>query len=181
MKRRILALILSLTMIFTVSAVNLSAMAETTDPSIALEDAEGEIGQDVSIKVLIDNNPGIWGMDLRISYDKNVLTLTSVDNGDFYQDAEWTKGNLNSDVYILSYEASGLDNITIQSGTLATLNFKVSDTAVAGDYAVTASYNLGDIINVEFDDIDFNITNGKVTIKAKPVSATGVTLNKNTL
>ena len=181
MKKRILALILSLTMIFAVSAVNLPVMAKTTDPSITLESVDGESGQDVSIKVLIDNNPGIWGMDLRISYDKNVLTLTSIDNGDFYQDTEWTKGNLNSDVYILSYEASGLDNITTQSGTLATLNFKVSDTAVAGDYAVTASYNPGDIINVEFDDIDFNITNGKVTIKAKPVSATGVTLNKTTL
>lgn len=168
-------------MIFTVSAVNLPVMAKTTDPSITLESVEGENGQDVSIKVLIDNNPGIWGMDLRISYDKNVLTLTNVDNGDFYQDAEWTKGNLNSDVYILSYEASGLENITTQSGTLATLNFKIRDTATAGDYAVTASYNPGDIINVEFDDIDFNIANGKVSVKAKPVPATGVTLNKDTL
>ena len=181
MKKRLLALILSLTLFFTMSAVNLSAMAQTTDPTIILESIEVESGENVAIKVLIENNPGIWGMDLKVSYDKSALTLTSVDNGDFYQASEWTKGNLNADVYILSYEASAFDNITTQSGTLATLNFKVSDTAVAGDYAVTASYNAGDIINVSFDDITFNITNGKVTVKSKPVAATGISLNKESL
>lgn len=181
MKKRILAFILSITMIITMSAVSLSAVAQTTSPTITLESIETENGEEVAIRVMIENNPGIWGMDLKISYDKNALTLTSVNNGDFYQDSEWTEGNLSSDVYILSYEASGFDNITAESGTLATLNFKVSENASAGDYAVTASYNAGDIINVSFDDIDFNIINGKITVKAKPVSATGVSLNKETL
>ena len=50
MKKRLLALILSLTMIFTMSAVNLSAMAQTTDPTITLESIEAESGEDVAIK-----------------------------------------------------------------------------------------------------------------------------------
>lgn len=181
MKKRILPLILSLIMIFTMSEVNLSAMAKTTAPTITLDSVEAESGQDVSIKVSIENNPGIWGMDLKISYDKTALILTSVENGDFFQASEWTKGNLSADVYTLSYEASGFDDITTQSGTLATLNFKVSDTAVTGAYGVTASYNSGDIINVSFDDVNFDITDGQVIIKAKPVSVTGVSLDKKTL
>lgn len=181
MKRRILALILSLSMIFTMSAVSMSAVAQTGNGEITLESVTAENGESVSMDVLFQNNPGIWGMDLRISYDKSALTLTSVENGDFFQDAEWTKGNLNADVYILSYEASALENITTSSGTLATLNFTVSDTAAAGDYTVTASYNAGDIINVSFDDINPSITNGKITVKSKPVSATGVSLNTETL
>lgn len=181
MKRRILALILSLSMIFTMSAVSMSAVAQTGNGEITFESVTAENGESVSMDVLFQNNPGIWGMDLRISYDKSALTLTSVENGDFFQDAEWTKGNLNADVYILSYEASALENITTSSGTLATLNFTVSDTAAAGNYAVTASYNAGDIINVSFDDINPSITNGKITVKSKPVSATGVSLNTETL
>ena len=181
MKRRILALILSLSMIFTMSAVSMSAVAQTGNGEITLESVTAENGESVSMDVLFQNNPGIWGMDLRISYDKSALTLTSVENGEFFQDAEWTKGNLNADVYILSYEASALENITTSSGTLATLNFTVSDTAAAGDYTVTASYNAGDIINVSFDDINPSITNGKITVKSKPVSATGVSLNTETL
>lgn len=181
MKRRILALILSLSMIFTMSAISMSAVAQTGNGEITLESVTAENGESVSMDVLFQNNPGIWGMDLRISYDKSALTLTSVENGDFFQDAEWTKGNLNADVYILSYEASALENITTSSGTLATLNFTVSDTATAGDYTVTASYNAGDIINVSFDDINPSITNGKITVKSKPVSATGVSLNTETL
>ncbi|MBE7057685.1 MAG: hypothetical protein E7387_01100 [Ruminococcaceae bacterium] len=177
MKKRLLALILSLTMIFAMSAVNMSA-TETTEHTITIENVEAESGEDVAIKVMIENNPGIWGMDLKISYDKSALTLTSVDNGDFYQASEWTKGNLNADVYILSYEAGGLDNITTKSGTLAILNFKVSDTAVAGDYAVTASCNDGDIINVSFENVPFTITGGGVTVKAKPVTVTGVTIDE---
>lgn len=181
MKKRILAFILSLTMILTMSAVSMSAVAQTGNGEITLESVVAENGESVSMNVVFQNNPGIWGMDLRISYDKSALTLTSVENGDFFQDAEWTKGNLNADVYILSYEASALENITTSSGTLATLNFKVSDTAVAGDYTVTASYSAGDIINVSFDDINPSITNGKITVKSKPVSAAGVSLNTETL
>lgn len=181
MKRRILALILSLSMIFTMSVVSLSAAAQTGHGEITLESVTAENGESVSMDVLFQNNPGIWGMDLRISYDKSALTLTSVENGDFFQDTEWTPGNLNADTYILSYEASGLEDITTPSGTLATLNFMVSESATAGNYTVSASYRAGDIINVNFDDINPSVTNGKITVTTKPVAATGVSLNKDVL
>ena len=94
------------------------------------------------------------------------MTLTSVENGTFFQNSEWTKGNLNADTYILSYEANDFSDITTASGTLAVLNFKIKDDAVAGNYEVKASYNPGDIINIGFEDIDFAIDNGSITIKS---------------
>lgn len=181
MIKKILSIVLSLTMILTIGMASTSAVAETVEPTITLESIEAEAGQDVSVKVFIENNPGIWGIDLKISYDKSTLSLTSVENGDFFQSAEWTQGKLDADVYILSYEASGFDNITTKSGTLATLNFTVSDNASAGDYSINASYNVGDIINVDFDDISFNILNGRITVKSKPISVTDVQLSTNTL
>ena len=166
-------------MLVSMSTATISALA-STNPTITLEKKEAYVGDDISIVVSIENNPGIWGMDLRISYDKTVMTLTSVENGDFYQNSEWTAGNLNADVYILSYEASGFDDITTASGTLATLNFKIKDNAATGTYNVSATYNPGDIINVSFDDINFDISNGSITVKNRPVPVTGLALDKST-
>ena len=164
MKKIILTLVLSLLMIFVLSALNAFAK-ESAEPTIAIESVVAENGEEVSVKVRIENNPGVWGMDVKISYDKEALTLLSVDNGDFYQNSEWTKGNLKGDVYILSYEAGELEDIMTTSGTLAILNFKINDSAPSGDYEIKASYNPGDIINIAFDDLNFKVINGNITVK----------------
>ncbi len=172
MKKRILAVVLAFVMIFSATSLNLTVLAQTSEPAITLESVPAEKGENVAVKVSITNNPGIWGMDLKISYDKTALSLASVDNGDFFQASEWTQGDLSGEVYILSYEAAGLADVTTQNATLATLNFKVDDNAEPGNYEIKATYNAGDIININFDDIDFQIINGKVTIACKHDGAT---------
>lgn len=152
-------------MILTMSVTTLSVCAAPTDPTITVESVTSQAGETVSIKVSISNNPGIWGMDLSVSYDKSNLTLTNVANGTVFSSSEWTQGDLAGDKYILSYEASGFNDIST-NGVLATLTFKISDTANSGDYSVTASYNTGDIINVSFDDISFVVVNGKITVSS---------------
>lgn len=166
MKKK-LTLILILSFILGAFSFSTAAVEENNLPVVCIEGVAAQKGDNVSVRVLIKNNPGIWGMDLKISYDKSALTLESVENGDFYSDTEWTPGNLKSDIYILSYEADGLYDITKESGTLAVLNFKVRDTAAEGDYFINATYNAGDIINIKFDDIIFDIENSKVTVEEK--------------
>ena len=127
MKIKVLAIILVLMVFFTMSFSNLSVIAKTNTPEITFENALAKQGQNISVKVLIENNPGIWGMDIKLSYDKTALTLISVENGDFYQTSEWTQGNLSSEEYILSYESDYLADITTSSGILAILNFKIDN------------------------------------------------------
>lgn len=179
MRQKLLALLLTVTMLFSMSAAAISALA-AANPTISLEKKEAYVGDEVSIAVSIENNPGIWGMDLRISYDKTAMTLISVENGNFYQNSEWTKGNLNADAYTLSYEAGALENISTASGTLAILNFKINENAAPGTYEIKAEYNAGDIINVSFDELPFDISNGSITVASKPVSVTGISLDKET-
>ncbi len=179
MRQKLLALLLTVTMLFSMSAAAISALA-VSNPTISLEKKKAYVGDEVSIAVSIENNPGIWGMDLRISYDKTAMKLTSVENGNFYQNSEWTKGNLNADIYTLSYEAGGLENISTASGTLATLNFKINENAVPGTYEIKAEYTAGDIINISFDEIAFDISNGSVTVENKPVPVTGIALDRET-
>ncbi len=169
--KKFLVIILTLAMIFSMGSFG-SVIAES-EPTVTIETIEAKAGEAVAVKVLIANNPGIWGMDLKISYDKTALTLESVENGDFFASSEWTKGNVENEVYTLSYAANAFEDIITSSGTLAILNFKVSDNAVPGDYNITASYNTGDIINIDFDEINFKVVDGKVSIKADEPEVNG--------
>ena len=154
---------LAVATLFSMSFAVTSTFA-VPEPTVSIEKKDAYSGDEISIAVFIADNPGIWGMDLRISYDKTAMTLVSVKNGDFYQNSEWTEGNLSADIYTLSYEADGFEDILTVSGTLAILNFKINENAIPGTYEIKAAYNAGDIINVSFDEIEFNIFNGSVTV-----------------
>ncbi len=165
MKNKFISIVLVLVLISTMCTAVISVSAQTSgEPTIILDSVETQKGNEVAVKICVENNPGIWGMDIKIAYDRSDLTLISVDNGDFFQNSEWTKGDLEADTYILSYEAGGFDDITSKSGVLAVLNFKVSDNPSSEEYDITASYYPGDCINVDFEDIKFNIINGRIKI-----------------
>ena len=151
----------SLTTTFTVTV---NDPIPVDGPRVTVESKKARAGSTVLITVSLEDNPGIWGMDLVVNYDKTQLTLTSVTNGTVFSSSEWTQGNLSGDKYILSYEASGFDNITT-NGVLATLEFTVNENATVDSFAsISLSYNDGDIINVSFGDINVAIVSGGINI-----------------
>jgi len=141
-----------------------SYVLDENAPKIIVKRVSARKGGKSYITVSLENNPGIWGMDLAINYDKTQLTLTNVTNGTIFSTSEWTKGNLSSEKYILSYEASGFDNIKT-NGVLAILEFAVNENAMFDSFAsVSLSYKVGDIINANFDDINIAIVSGGINI-----------------
>ncbi|MGN0441312.1 MAG: cohesin domain-containing protein [Acutalibacteraceae bacterium] len=176
MKKKIISLIMVMALVLSLSAINIAAAYEAKKPTVTVESAEAKKGDEVSLKVKLDGNTGIWGMDINISYDKTALTLLSVDNGSFFKDSEWTPGKLDSVPYILSYEANGFEDIKTQSGILAVLNFKVSDNAEPSAYSVNVSYNAGSCINAAAEDVDINMISGSITVKgSEPVHTHSLT------
>ena len=134
------------------------------DSQVIVESKNVIAGNKVLVNISIKNNPGIWGMDLNVNYDKSLLTLTNVTNGAVFSSSEWTPGNLNKDKYILSYEASGFDDVK-KDGVLATLEFAVNSNAKPGNTStVSITYNQGDIINSNFVEISFETVSGKINI-----------------
>lgn len=133
-------------------------------PCITVDSKNAKAGQSVTLDVVLENNPGMWGMDLVVEYDKTQLTLTGVTNGTVFADSEWVKGNLSGEKYILSYEANEIENNT-NNGVVATLEFMVNEGATVDSLAaVTVSYKMGDIINIAFDDIGVAVVSGGVNI-----------------
>lgn len=137
---------------------------EENPAKVIIESKKARAGKTVLVNVSLQNNPGIWGMDLAVNYDKTKLTLISVVNGSVFSDAEWTQGNLSGDKYILSYEAGGFENITAD-GVIATLEFAVNNDATVDEfYDITVTYNAGDIIDIDFNDINVAVVSGGVKI-----------------
>ena len=65
---------------------------------------------------------------------------------------------------VLSYEASGFDDVK-KDGVLATLEFAVNSNAKPGNTStVSITYNPGDIINSNFEEISFETVSGKINI-----------------
>ncbi len=137
------------------------------DQRIVIGEGTGFIGDTVNIPVTVENNPGMWGMDLTVSYDITALKLKDVINGSVYADSELTKGNFESGSYKLSYESAELADTT-KSGILATLVFEIKDTAEEKTYDIEASYKKGDIVNIDEKAVDFELVNGSVTVTEEP-------------
>ncbi|MGN0441313.1 MAG: dockerin type I domain-containing protein [Acutalibacteraceae bacterium] len=133
-------------------------------PQIVVDSKTASPGSKVTVNVSLKNNPGIWGMDLAVNYDKSVLTLDNVTNGAVFSSSEWTPGNIKGDKYNLSYEASGFDNVKT-NGIIATLEFTVNPNAKVGSSInITVNYNPGDIINSSSDNINPDVVSGEIKI-----------------
>jgi len=143
---------------------NFVEYVEESTGQITVDTKKACAGKNVLVNVVMENNPGIWGMDLAVNYDKTKLTLNSVTNGIVFSDSEWTKGNLSGEKYILSYEAAGFENVT-ENGTVATLEFTVNNDANVNDfYEISVSYKPGDIIDVDFNEPNISIVSGGIQV-----------------
>ena len=144
-------------------AVTVNRVIDADTPVIKAKSARGTAGKTVRVEISVKNNPGMWGLDAVLNYDKSVMTLKDVENGTVFDDSAFTKGNLESDSYILSYENPDIADVT-DDGVLAILIFEIKDTAEKGNYSVTLKYAPGDIINSDEKMVDFCIVNGGVEV-----------------
>ncbi len=180
-KQKLLSLLLVLVMLVTCS-VNTSTevLAVSGNPTITVGTAEGNPGDEVTVTVSMSNNPGICSARLAVSYDSK-LTLTAAENGSVMSDNVFGK-KLTANPYYVTWDESTEDSDNTNNGTLVTLKFKISDFAIAGDYPVSISYRSGEIYNLNLTDIDFDVVNGKVTVKSAstpdPVPVESITLNE---
>ena len=150
-----------------------------TEPTIIVSSANASAGETVDVTVSLDGNPGIAMMLLQVGYDSDALTLTKVTDAGVLG-SQSHSNNLASNPYSLYWNnTTATDNFTA-TGTIATLTFAISSNAAAGEYPITVSYdnNNDDILDVDFEAVDFDIQNGSITVENTTVSVTGISLDK---
>ncbi|MCD8048835.1 MAG: Ig-like domain-containing protein [Clostridia bacterium] len=139
--------------------------AEKADISVGSVTARA--GDEVTVPIEIENNPGIAGFNFVIDYDNTLLTPVSISLG-----SDLTIGTLTSNIqqggdmtqyeYVtaLWYNPSNFTN----DGEILLVTFAVADDAEEGDIPISLSYEVGDVTNQVYDNIGLNITNGKVSV-----------------
>ena len=145
---------------FAVSIVN--ALEEGT---IEISKPTGKVGETVDVTFAINNNPGLVGMALNVTFDDSVLQLITVNDGGILG-ANAHKPELESP-YTLSWSNDTMRTNITDNGTIVTLSFLIKETAQKGNsYEIKASYDYDnyDIYDVDSNPVKFNIVNGYVNV-----------------
>ncbi len=124
---------------------------ETNAPQVVLTDAESMAGKEVTIELLIKNNPGIAGLAVSLKYDENVLTLKDT-----------VKGNLFSGFTAGKNFAWDESSDVTADGVLASFTFVIADGAAVGDYEIQVVTR--SCTNEDLDDVELASVNGKVSV-----------------
>lgn len=163
--KKLISLLIAFVLIITsVPFGSLSALAaETENAIVTIDSVSGKPGDTVDVNVNIKNNPGIIGAIITLTYDDE-LTLEKAVSGEAFESLSFAKSKNLTSPCKFSWDASDLMPEDIKDGTILTLSFKIADNAAPGEKSINVSYEDGDIIDYDLNLIDFEITNGSVTV-----------------
>ena len=126
-------------------------------------------GESVSIPITLSGNTGFSNLGIEVEYDSTALTLkkaTAGNTGATYTGAQ----SIAADPYNMGWDSTSNNSF---NGTLATLEFDVSDTA-SGNYPIRISYYKGrdggyedgsDVnYNENFAPLNITYENGSITV-----------------
>jgi len=135
-------------------------------PTFYVTDASGAPGEIVAVDVCIKNNSGIVSLKLSVDYDEAVLEPISINERDF---AGVSFGALTADSLTLNW-VNAIQPNNMTDGIVATLMFRILDKSKLGESLIELSYNPNDVFDSDFDNVDFEIENGTVTIAESEAS-----------
>lgn len=170
MKKRVNSIISILLAFVMLIGFTVTAFAAETAPTLVVDSMQAVKGQTATVKLSVENNPGMAAATFRIVYDSSILKLNSVDfNTEFGGDFD-ELGSLalpvagSDDLKAIQISWSSLSNIS-SNGTFLSMNFTVNENAEKGSIAdVFTSFNTGDFCNIDEEDVNFISKDGQITI-----------------
>ena len=127
----------------------------------------GQAGKEVTVPVRIANNPGIAALNIQINYDRTKLTPVTIELGSALGVGTVTSniqqgGEMSRFDFVTAYWDNPA-NVT-GNGDLVNVTFKVAEGLEDQLIPVTVSYNSGEIINQNYETVDFNLIGGGVKL-----------------
>ena len=110
-------------------------------------------GEEFTVDVNIENNPGFCYLKLRLNYDAQVFEFVEATNGTISTDSFSTAGNA------LLWDA---DSNATADGTLVTLRFRAIEELEVGNYSLGVSFVEG--YNYKEEDVAFVTENATITV-----------------
>ena len=135
------------------------------EPTISVDSVTAKAGDQVQVAVSLKNNPGILGMTLRLTYDESAMTLTEVTRGTALSEmTNFTKPRDLGSGCQFPWAAEVVEPEDATNGDILILTFSISNSASAGNYGVSMTYDNGAIIDNDLMPVDVTIRNGSITI-----------------
>lgn len=120
--------------------------------------------RDVALAVRIDNNPGIMGATLSVSYDESALTLKNAENGDAFKGVlSLTHSRTLETGCLFTWDGVSLSPADVKDGAILTLYFDVASDAASGSYPVAV--RSGDsVFDADLKEVGVSVQDGSVLI-----------------
>lgn len=137
---------------------------DENSPRISMEAVHARAGEEVTVSVKLENNPGITSMRFTLDYDTEVLTMTDFEFGE----ALSSMNRASSDKYDSPYSFSmySAEKDFNDNGIIATIRFKVNENAEDGEYMIGINYDPDDVFNIAGDGIEVDIEEGFICVDA---------------
>ena len=163
--RNSLSIVMVLVLLVCGSVASLGASA-----ALKIDSIKAQAGQEVTMPVYIENNPGFSGTKITVSYDEN-LKVISVEKGNVLNYGNFVQNADNSaDKSFDVVWNSSIENKA--NGVMFTVTFKLPDNA-AGDYNVKITYDKDNTFNAKYDDVTFDCGSAVISVPQNGNSDTG--------
>ena len=161
MCKRIIAALLSLVMLL--SCVPVMAFAEDhPTATLTVSDIYTTPGSTVTIDVMIEDNPGILGATLKLSWNDG-LTLIGCENGTAFSELTFQKPSRYQNGCNFVWYGSSIAEAA--DGIILSLTFVVEETATDADiYDISITYGSGDVVDENYAPVDLTVKNGSIRI-----------------
>ena len=161
--QKLLSVFLALLMILTIFPMSIIADALNA-AIITVESVNAVPGSNVEVDINVKNNPGIMAANFTVTYDEG-LTLVDSKSGEAFSALSMTAPENYNSPCKFAWDALDLADDDIKDGTILTLTFSVDESVSANSKLnVKLSYQNGNIIDSDLNDIPVAINNGSVTI-----------------
>ena len=154
------AILIALLMSISVVAATSESSHETT--TFYIEDCLAQAGESVTVKVYVENNPGILNALLTLSFDER-LVLSSIEQGTALSSLDFTPpGRKNTPCNFL-WDA--IEEVDSSNGVILLLTFEIPADADPGTvYSLDLSYAYGDIADGDLNSVECKIINGTIEV-----------------
>lgn len=162
MHKKIISGICAAAFCLTAIISSFSVFAVGGNATASVSSVNGAPGETVTVDISLTGNPGMTSIYFMVGYDADTFELLNVSDKKLWGSSPVYDLNRDSNPIILSW-IDGLGDYST-TGTMASIDFKIKDTAVGGDYTISLSTNDDNNMNNNLELVSLSTTDGKITI-----------------